>query len=79
MMIYRHRRVRKGEALKICPGGNMTLWTFSVKFSYGTQFLFGSLMFTVRGDENLELLTGAQCQAILGWFMEKFHTTQPIR
>jgi hypothetical protein len=35
----------------------MTPWTFSVKFPYGTQFTFGSLLFDVREDENLELLT----------------------
>jgi hypothetical protein len=35
----------------------MTLWTFSVKFSYDTQFTFGSLMFVAGNDENLELLT----------------------
>jgi hypothetical protein len=30
---------------------------FSVKFPYGTQFLFRSLMFTAGEDGNLELLT----------------------
>jgi hypothetical protein len=30
---------------------------FSVKFPYDTQFTFGSLMFAVREDGNLELLT----------------------
>jgi hypothetical protein len=35
----------------------MTPWTFNVKFPYGIQFLFGSLMFTTGGDGNLELLT----------------------
>jgi hypothetical protein len=35
----------------------MTPWTFSIKFSYGTQFTFRSLMFAAREDENLELLT----------------------
>jgi hypothetical protein len=31
--------------------------TFSVKFMYDTQFIFGSLMFAVKEDGNLELLT----------------------
>jgi hypothetical protein len=35
----------------------MALWTFSIKFLYDTQFIFGSLMFTAGEDENLELLT----------------------
>jgi hypothetical protein len=34
----------------------MAPWTFEVKFSYDTQFLFGSLMFVVGEDGNLELL-----------------------
>jgi hypothetical protein len=35
----------------------MTPCTFSIKFSYGTQFTFGSLMFAAREDRNIELLT----------------------
>jgi hypothetical protein len=35
----------------------MIPWTFSIKFSYDTQFIFKSLLFTVREDESLELLT----------------------
>jgi hypothetical protein len=35
----------------------MAPWTFSIKFSYGTQFTFGSLIFVVEEDGNLELLT----------------------
>ncbi len=35
----------------------MAPWTFNIKFSYDTQFTFGSLMFAVVKDENLELLT----------------------
>jgi hypothetical protein len=35
----------------------MAPWIFSVKFLYGTQFLFRSLMFTVGENENLKLLT----------------------
>jgi hypothetical protein len=31
--------------------------TFNIKISYDTQFTFGSLMFVVRKDKNLELLT----------------------
>jgi hypothetical protein len=34
----------------------MDPWTFSIKFPYDTQFIFGSLMFTTREDRNLELL-----------------------
>jgi hypothetical protein len=35
----------------------MAPWTFNVKFSCGTQFTFGSLMFPVEKDGNLELVT----------------------
>jgi hypothetical protein len=35
----------------------MAFWTFSIKFLFDTQFIFGSLMFATREDENLELLT----------------------
>jgi hypothetical protein len=35
----------------------MTPCTFSIKFPYGTQFTFRSLMFTTGEDGNLELLT----------------------
>jgi hypothetical protein len=35
----------------------MAQWTFSIKFSHGNQFIFGSLMFAAREDRNLELLT----------------------
>jgi hypothetical protein len=35
----------------------MSHWTFSIKFSYDTQFTFVSLMFAVREVENLKLLT----------------------
>jgi hypothetical protein len=35
----------------------MAHWTFSIKFPYNTQFIFGSMMFTTVEDENLELLT----------------------
>jgi hypothetical protein len=31
--------------------------TFSLKFPYDTQFIFGSLMFAAREDGNIELLT----------------------
>jgi hypothetical protein len=56
-MRHRQRRVKKGKALKIHPSDSMAHWTFSVKFSYDTQFIFGSLMFTTGEDGNLELLT----------------------
>jgi hypothetical protein len=35
----------------------MAPWTFNIKFSYDNQFTFGSLMFAVGEDGNLELLT----------------------
>jgi hypothetical protein len=35
----------------------MAHWTFSVKFTYDTQFIFRSLMFTAGEDRNFELLT----------------------
>jgi hypothetical protein len=35
----------------------MAPWTFNIKFTYATQFTFGSLMFVVGEDGNLELLT----------------------
>jgi hypothetical protein len=54
--IYRQRCVRIGEALNIRPGELLAPWTFKVKFSYGTQFLFGTLMFTIGEDGTLKLL-----------------------
>jgi hypothetical protein len=38
-------------------GWLMAPWTFSVKFPYDTQFIFGLLMFATGEDGNLELLT----------------------
>jgi hypothetical protein len=35
----------------------MSPWTFNVKFPYGTQFIFGLLMFVVGEDENLKMLS----------------------
>jgi hypothetical protein len=35
----------------------MAPWTFNIKFPYGTQYIFGSLMFVAGEDGNLELLT----------------------
>jgi hypothetical protein len=34
----------------------MTPWAFSIKFLYDTQFTFGSLMFSIGKEKNLELL-----------------------
>jgi hypothetical protein len=34
----------------------MAPWTFDVKFSYGTQFIFGSLMFVAGKDGNFKML-----------------------
>jgi hypothetical protein len=46
-----------GESAQDPSGKIMAPWTFSVKFPYGTQFTFGSLMFVAGEDGNLELLT----------------------
>jgi hypothetical protein len=56
----------------------MAPWTFNVKFSYDTQFIFGSLMFNAREDGDLELLTQAQHQVISGQFTEKLRIIRPI-
>jgi hypothetical protein len=53
--IHRQRSARKGKSLKICPVGLMTPWIYDEKFPVGTQFLFGTLMFTTGEDENIEL------------------------
>jgi hypothetical protein len=37
----------------------MALWTFGIKFSYDTQFTFGSLMFAAGEDGNLKMLPPA--------------------
>jgi hypothetical protein len=54
-MIRRQRHARWGEALKICPIGLMAPCIYNEKFQVGTQFLFGTLMFTVGEDGSLEL------------------------
>jgi hypothetical protein len=56
-MIRRQRHARKGKALKIRPGESMAPWTFNIKLSFITQFIFRSLMFAVGEDRDLELLT----------------------
>jgi hypothetical protein len=43
----------------------MTPWTFNVKFSYDTQFNFGSLAFASGEDGNLKLLTQGLAQECL--------------
>jgi hypothetical protein len=48
---------QEGESAQDPSEKIMAPWTFSIKFSYGTQFTFGSLMFSAREDGNLELLT----------------------
>jgi hypothetical protein len=45
----------RGKSLKIHLDGLMTPWVYNEKFPVGTQFLFGTLMFNVGEDENLEL------------------------
>jgi hypothetical protein len=55
-MIHRQRRAKKGELLKIHPGGSMAPWTFTVNFPYDTIFIFGPLMFSTGEGRNLELL-----------------------
>jgi hypothetical protein len=57
MMIRRQRHAGSGKAFKICPGESMAPWTFSIKFPYDAQFIFGSLLFATGEDGNLELLT----------------------
>jgi hypothetical protein len=44
-------------------GKIMAPWTFSIKFSYSTQFTFRSLMFAAGEDKNLKLLTQASTKA----------------
>jgi hypothetical protein len=57
IMIYRQRRVRNEEVLKIHSGGLMSPLAFNVKVPYNTQFLFELFMSTAGEDENLELPT----------------------
>jgi hypothetical protein len=54
-MLTKARQV--GASAQDPTGWLMAPWTFNVKFPYGTQFTFGSLMFSTREDGNLELLT----------------------
>jgi hypothetical protein len=77
-MIRRQRHARKGKALKICPGESIAPWTFNIKLSFITQFIFRSLMFAIGEDENLELLTQGLAPRHLCRCMEQLHTTQPI-
>jgi hypothetical protein len=49
---------RQEEETAQDPSGKiMTPWTFSIKFSYDTQFTFESLIFAIGEDGDLELLT----------------------
>jgi hypothetical protein len=43
----------------------MTLWSFDMKFSRGTQFTFGSLTFVAGEDGDLKMLPQGQRQSIL--------------
>jgi hypothetical protein len=56
----------------------MAHWAFEVMFSYDTQFIFGSLMFTAGEDGSLELLIRVQRQAITYRSMEKLCIIQLI-
>jgi hypothetical protein len=58
-IIRRQRHARKGGGgtLKIRPNKSMAHWTFNIRFSYDTQFIFRFLMFAVGEDRNLKLLT----------------------
>jgi hypothetical protein len=51
----------------------MAPWTFEVKFSYVTHFLFGTLMFSTGEVKTLQLLTRVQRQVITNQSMEKVH------
>jgi hypothetical protein len=53
--ICQQRCARKGEALKTHPVGLLAPWVYDEKLPVGTQFLFGTFMFIVREDGNLEL------------------------
>jgi hypothetical protein len=53
--IHRQRHTTKGEALKILTVGFMAPWVYDEKFPVSTEFLFGTLMFIVGEDGNLEL------------------------
>jgi hypothetical protein len=48
---------QEGETAQDPSGKIMEPWSFNVKFPYGTQLTFGSLMFAMREDGNLKLLT----------------------
>jgi hypothetical protein len=47
----------EGESAQDPSEWLMAPWTFNIKFPYGTQFIFASLMFVIGEDENLKLLT----------------------
>jgi hypothetical protein len=51
--------------------------TFNVKFPYGTQFTFGSLMFATGKDGNLEMLPQGQHQSASRRDMDKLHVFRP--
>jgi hypothetical protein len=63
-------RQEGGEMLQTSPGGLMTPWVYDKKFLVGTQFLFGTSMFTIGEDGNLELQVQGQpprqCESIYG-------------
>jgi hypothetical protein len=52
------RQVR-GSA-EIHPAELMAPWIYDKKFSVGTQFMFGTLSFTMREDDDLEHLVQEQ-------------------
>jgi hypothetical protein len=53
-------------------------WTFSVKFPYGTQFIFGSLMFAAGENGILELHARGQRESIWHRCMDKLHISQLV-
>jgi hypothetical protein len=53
-----------GGSAQDLSGKTMTPWTFDIEFPLGTQFTFGSLLFTVWEDGDLKMLPQGQCQSI---------------
>ena len=49
----RQRRARKGESAEIRPGELMASRIYDEKFSTAMQFLFGTLLFMAREDDDL--------------------------
>jgi hypothetical protein len=59
-MVHRQRCARKGGSAEIHPGELMASLIYDEKFLTGMQFLFGTMPFTVREDDDLEHPTQEQ-------------------